>query len=455
MRIYNDILETIGRTPLIRLNRIVRGTGTVVVKHEAFNPGGSIKDRIALHMVNKAVERGDLPDGGTIIECTSGNTGLGLAMTAAVRGYKAILTMPDKVAPEKASLLRAFGADVKVAPTAVEPDDPRSYYSIARRLHEEIDNSFHANQYENLDNPETHYLTTGPEIWEDTGGKITHFVAGVGTGGTITGISKYLKERKPDVRVVGADPVGSLYYEYFHTGKVGEAHTYKVEGVGEDIIPGTVDFDYVDDVLQAGDRESFATARRLAREEGIFSGSSAGMVMHVALRVAETLGPDDLMVVLIPDTGERYLSKVYNEDWLRENQLLDSGLSQSAGEILSRKRATVSDLVTIDAASTVQDAVTLMQQHEVSQVPVVKDGAIVGSVREATVIQALMGGGAATQLVETIMEAAFPIVDRSSPADEIFALLSRGTPAVMVPDENGEHRIITKWDLLHLISGKR
>ncbi|MGE3165172.1 MAG: pyridoxal-phosphate dependent enzyme [Planctomycetota bacterium] len=456
MRIYDNILDTIGRTPLIRLNKIVQSAGVVCVKHEAFNPGGSVKDRIAVHMINEAEKRGDLKPGGTIIECTSGNTGMGIALLASVRGYKAVLAMPDKVAPEKAALLRAFGADVKIAPTAVEPDDPRSYYSVAKRLSQEIQNSFYPNQYQNLDNPAAHYQTTGPEIWDDTDGKITHFVAGCGTGGTITGIAKYLKERNPNVKVIGADPVGSLYYEYFHTGKLGHAHTYKVEGVGEDIIPGTMDFDYVDDVIQIGDRECFATARRLTRLEGIFSGSSAGLAMAVALQVARTLQPNDLMVVLIPDTGERYLSKVYNEDWLRENQLLDSGLDFTAGEILARKSSGVGELVTIDAEAKVVDAIGSMHSQDVSQLPVVRGGQIVGSVREATVLHAMLGGvDAKSRSVSSVMEPPFPVVEASTPADEIFALLSRETPAVMVPDERGQLRIVTKWDLLQLVSGKR
>lgn len=455
MKIYDNILQTIGGTPLIRLNHIAPSAGTVVVKHEAFNPGGSIKDRIAVHMIDEAEKRGDLKPGGTIIECTSGNTGLGIAITAAVRGYKAILTMPDKVATEKIDLLKAFGAQVKVAPTAVEPDDPRSYYSIAKRLAKEIPGSFYPNQYDNMDNPETHYRSTGPEIWEDTDGKITHFVAGMGTGGTISGVARYLKEKNPNVQIVGADPVGSLYYEYFHTGKLGEAHTYKVEGVGEDIIPGAIDLKIIDDVLQAGDRECFATARRLAREEGIFSGSSAGLVMHVALRVAKTLKPDDLMVVLIPDTGERYLSKVYNEDWLRENQLLESSLAGSAGEILSRTHGRDARIITIDANARVIEAIELLQAHNISQVPVTEGDKVVGSIREATVIETLMRGEAATEKpVAEVMEKPFPVVERSAAADEIFTLLSHKTPAVLVPDESGTYRIVTKWDLLHLVSGQ-
>jgi len=454
MKIFDNILETVGNTPLIRLNKIARHSqGQVVVKHEAYNPGGSIKDRIALNMINEAEKRGDLKPGGTIIECTSGNTGLGIAMTASVRGYRAILTMPDKVAVEKAQLLRAFGAEVFICPTAVEPDDPSSYYSVAKRLHSEIENSFYPNQYDNPDNPDAHYKSTGPEIWDDTDGKITHFVAGCGTGGTISGIGRYLKEKNPDIQIIGADPVGSLYYDYFHTGKLGEAHTYKIEGVGEDIIPEAMDFDVIDDVRQCTDRAAFTMARKMARREAIFSGSSAGMVMEVALDVAKSLQQDDLMVVLIPDTGERYLSKVYNEDWLRENQLLGSGIAIDAGGIIARKKSRA-PLTTVNANQNLRDAIELMRKQAISQLPVEHNGEIVGSLREGTIIPLLLEGEDAmnTSAAEA-MEPPFPVVELDTDADALFNLLSRQVPAVLVPVEGG-FDIITKWDVLTTVSGK-
>ncbi len=457
MRIYENILETIGNTPLIKVNRLMQDyQGLTLIKHEAFNPGGSIKDRIAVHMVNAAERDGRLQPGGTIIENTSGNTGLGLAITAAVRGYKTIFTMPDKVAPEKSALLKSFGGDVRLCPTAVEPDHPDSYYSVAKRLSEEVEGAFYPNQYFNDANPETHYVSTGPEIWRDTDGKVTHYVAGMGTGGTISGTAKYLKEQNPDVQVIGIDPIGSIYAEYFRTGEIGEAHTYKIEGVGEDIMPSTIDFNFIDDVVQVTDRDAFRMARRLAREEAIFTGSSGGMVMVGALEVAKRLGPDDVMVVLIPDTGERYLSKVFNEDWLKENQLVDPGLAYTAREIVARKKAPFDETLTISPAASAREAITLMRERDVSQLPVVEDGQVIGGLREAGVIELLLKGPEATdQSVRHVMEKPFPVVEEWTPAEEIYQLLTQGYPAVLVPSDTGGFRLISKWDLIHTISGGR
>ncbi|MFN0060742.1 MAG: cystathionine beta-synthase [Planctomycetota bacterium] len=457
MKIYNNVLETIGSTPLVRLNRMTRGIkGTVVVKLEAKNPGGSVKDRIGVHMIDEAERTGRLKPGGTIIENTSGNTGLGLALTAAVRGYKAIFTMPDKVSAEKSSLLRAFGAEVILCPTAVTPEDPRSYYSVAKRLSIEISNSFYPNQYTNPMNPDAHYRTTGPEIWQDTDGKVTHVVAGMGTGGTITGISKYLKERNPKVRVIGVDPVGSIYTGFFRDGTMVGAKTYKIEGVGEDFMPTTIDFKYIDDVVQVGDREGFRTARRMSREEAVFTGSSGGMCMYGALQVMPQLKDGDLMVVLIPDTGERYLSKVYNEDWLRENQLIEPGILFTAREIVARKQDRHEQLITVAADTTVKEVVNVMREKDLSQVPVVDGGKLVGSVRESGVIELLLKGDKATsRKIREVMEKPFPIVDESADAECIYDLLSQGSPAVLVPSGASNYQIITKWDLIHSISGKR
>ncbi|MHC4925413.1 MAG: PLP-dependent cysteine synthase family protein, partial [Planctomycetota bacterium] len=321
MKIHDSILQVMGNTPLVRLQRITRGLRCqVVAKVEGQNPGGSVKDRIGIRMVEDAARRGLLRAGGTIIESTSGNTGVGLAIAAAIRGYRCIFTTNDKQSREKVDMLKAYGAEVIVCPPAVEPEDPRSYYSVAHKLAAEVPNSFYTNQYHNQANPETHVATTGPEIWEDTDGKITHFVAGLGTGGTIAGVGRYLKERNPDVKIIGVDPIGSLYHEFFKTGELGPAHVYDVEGIGEDFLPTTSDFSVVDDVVQVTDKDSFLAARRLAREEGIFAGGSAGSAIDGALRVARELGPDDLLVVLLPDRGERNLGKVYNDEWMRENQ---------------------------------------------------------------------------------------------------------------------------------------
>src|SRR5579862_8689749 len=323
----NNILETMGSTPLIRLNRLTKGLEPeIYVKADYMNPGGSVKDRIGKWMIDDAERRGVLKPGGTIIEGTSGNTGMGLALVAVTRGYKVVFTINDKQSREKIDLLKAFGAEVIVCPTAVEPEDPRSYYSVAKKLAREIPNSYYPNQYDNQSNPEAHYATTGPEIWDDTEGKITHFVCGMGTGGTISGVGKYLKEKNPKIKIVGVDPEGSLYYEFHKTGKIGKARTYVVEGIGEDFFPTTMHMNILDDVIQVNDEECFVVARRLAKSDGIFTGGSGGGALSATLRLAETLGPKDYVVTLLPDTGMRYLSKVYNEEWMRERGYTESNM---------------------------------------------------------------------------------------------------------------------------------
>ena len=334
----NHILEAIGRTPLVRLNRMAKDCqAEVYVKADYLNPGGSVKDRIGTTMIDDAERKGLLRPGGTIIEGTSGNTGMGLALVAAVRGYKMVFTITDKQSKEKIDLLKALGAEVIVCPTAVEPDDPRSYYSVAKKLAQEIPNSFYPNQYENPMNPEAHYPTTGPEIWEDSEGKITHFVCGMGTGGTVSGVGRFLKEKNPDIKIIGVDPVGSLYYEFVKTGKVGRARTYVVEGIGEDIFPSTMDFKVLDDVEQVTDRECFVVARSLVKSEGIFTGGSGGGCVSAALRVARRLPAGSFVVAFLPDTGMRYLSKVYSDEWMRERGYIESEVPLKAEDVVSAK----------------------------------------------------------------------------------------------------------------------
>jgi cystathionine beta-synthase len=450
-----SILDTIGQTPLVKLNRLAEGLRPLLLaKLEFFNPGGSVKDRIGIRMVEAAEADGRLKPGGTIIENTSGNTGLGLAIAAAIKGYRCIFTMPDKMSQAKVDLLRAFGAEVVITPTAVEPDDPRSYYSVARRLAEEVPNSFYPNQYDNQVNPLAHYETTGPEIWEQTDGRVTYLVAGMGTGGTITGAGRFLKERNPLVKVIGADPAGSLYYEKFHSGTVGRAHTYLVEGIGEDFFPTTMDLSVCDDVIQVSDRESFAAARKLARLEGIFSGGSAGTALHAALQVAAGCAPEDLIVVLIPDWGEHYLSKVYNDEWMRSNQMLEPA-RQAASTVLGAVKPRSRELITVEPTSLVFEAITLMKQHDVSQLPVVENGNIVGSVREDQIVELfLQHADTKNTAVKDVMGPAFPIVPAEADIDEVSKLLNRETPAVLVQTADGLD-ILSRFDLITYMTTAR
>jgi cystathionine beta-synthase len=452
---YNSILEAIGRTPLVKLNRLTRGAKAhVYAKCDFLNPGGSVKDRIGIAMIDDAERRGLLKPGGTIVEGTSGNTGMGLALLAAVRGYKAIFTMTDKQSREKVDLLKALGAEVIVCPTAVPPDDPRSYHSVAEKLTREIPGAYHPNQYQNPSNPEIHLRTTGPEIWEDTEGRITHLVCGMGTGGTITGVGRYLKEKNPTIKIIGADPVGSILYEFFHKGTVPKAETYKVEGIGEDFLPAALDFSVIDDVHQVSDKESFLWARRLARQEGIFAGGSAGTAMAAAMRVLPSLGQNDLMVVLIPDTGMRYLSKVYNNEWMRENRYLEPPVAVTAAEIAGAKsdRGGVPSLVTVAPSDTVRAALDRMRQYDFSQLPVFEDSAPVGALYEDRILSlALEGKDLSKLVVREAMGAAFPVVPASATIDQITACITRDCPAVFV-DMDGRFDILTKYDLLQAIA---
>src|SRR5687767_8852052 len=384
-RPYANVLETVGWTPLIRLNRVTRGIKTpVYAKAEFYNPGGSVKDRIGLPIIERAEREGTLKPGGTVVEGTSGNTGVGLAIAAALKGYRCIFTMPDKMSQEKVRLLRAFGAEVIITPTAVPPDHPENYLMVAKRIAKETPNAIFANQFYNDANPEAHFETTGPELWDQTEGRITHFVYAAGTGGTITGVGRYLKKRNKKIQVIAGDPVGSILAEMWRTnGKAKvEGVPYKVEGIGQDKIPGTLDMSVVDDFVTVTDKESFSMARRLTREEGLFVGGSSGLIVHVAVQLAQRLNDEKAMIVaILPDTGERYLSKVYSDEWMRENQMLEADRT-SLGHVLRNKDDHKTDIVSVTGGQTVRQALRLMHLHDVSQLPVMDGANCVGSVSD-------------------------------------------------------------------------
>src|SRR5277367_1570485 len=452
----NNILEAIGRTPLVRLNRINHGLKPqIYVKADYTNPGGSVKDRIGVTMIDDAEKRGLLKPGGTIIEGTSGNTGMGLALVAAVRGYKCVFTTTDKQSKEKVDLLKALGAEVIVCPTAVEPEDPRSYYSVAKKLAREIPNSYYPNQYDNPTNPEAHYLTTGPEIWEDTEGKITHFVCGMGTGGTISGVGKYLKEKNPKVRIVGVDPEGSLYYDFHKTGKIAKARTYVVEGIGEDFFPSTMHMDILDDVIQVNDEECFVAARRLAKSDGLFTGGSGGGCLSAALRVAQDLGPKDYVVVLLPDTGMRYLSKVYNDEWMRERGYVESSVRITAMEVVNAKQqmGKSREMVIARPYQTVFHALKTMQEQDISQIPVFEENLPIGTMYEDQILTlALQGKDLRKLVVREVMSKPMPKVPKTAPVERITYILSHENPAIFVEMDDSKFEILTKYDLMSTVA---
>ena len=453
-RWFHDNAQSIGRTPLVRLNRVTRGCPCpVLAKLESFNPGGSVKDRIGLAMVEAAVRAGRLKPGGTIVECTSGNTGVGLAMVAAIRGYHAVFCMPDKVSIEKVNLLKAYGAEVQLSPTAVAPESPESYYSVARRIARERPGAFLTDQYSNPANPEAHYQTTGPELWEQSGGQITHFVAGMGTGGTISGTGRFLKEKKASVQVVGADPVGSILKAYHETRKMTEPHTYKIEGVGEDFIPAATDFEVIDRVVACNDRDGLNMARRLAREEAVFVGGSSGMAAWVAIQVALALGPDDLVVVLLPDTGERYLSKVHNDAWMRDNHLLDPAVTR-VSDVVGAKTGRVPALLRLQVGEPVRRALALVEQHEVTQLPVFSGDEVVGTIYDSEILKGVLGDAATLDRpVESLMSESLPVVRSDQPVDDVTRLLAARNPAVLVREEGRVVGILTRFDMLQFIAG--
>ena len=455
--IHDSILSTIGRTPLIRLNQVSRGLRcTLAAKVEFFNPGGSVKDRIAVNIVEAAEREGRLKPGGTVVEATSGNTGVGLAIICAIKGYKSVFVMPDKMSTEKIRLLRAFGSKVVITPTAVAPDDPRSYYKVSERIVEETPNAILANQYHNPENPRSHYRTTGPEIWEQTAGAVTDVIIGMGTGGTITGVGRYLKERNPKIRIVGVDPMGSLLYETHKLGRVPDdphPKTYKTEGIGEDFLPTALDLAVVDEVIQVGDREAFLTTRRLVREEGIFCGGSSGTAVAAALRYCRNPEPDRLVVVLLPDSGSRYLSKVFDDDWMRENGFLESAWAgATAADVLATK--TLRDVIVAQPAETVSAIIQKMKAHDISQMPVIApDARLAGLVTEVDLLNYLVlgdknsPGDAIAEMVRTDVATLGP----DAPLESLMSVFVNRQVAVVMEDGRMTG-ILTKIDILDYVA---
>src|SRR5262245_6178025 len=453
---HESILEIIGNTPMVRLHRVGRGLRPLLLaKLEYLNPGGSVKDRIGIRMLEAAEREGRIKPGGTVIEGTSGNTGMGLALAAAIKGYQCIFTMPDKMSQEKIDALRALGAEVIVTPTEVEHDDPRSYHSVAQRLSREIPNSIYPNQYENPANTDAHYKTTGPEIWEQTAGKVTHVVIGVGTGGTITGVARFLKGKNPNIRVIGADPVGSIFAEMFRTGRKPQVQPYKTEGIGQTELPGNVDFSVIDELYAVPDKNAFLLTRQLARSEGIFAGGSAGSALFAAFKTAEKLTEDDVMVIIIPDSGTRYLSKIYNDNWMRENQFLEPRITVTAGQVVNDKQRRAEQLVSVPLGVTIEQAVNLMREHNISQVPVIEGGEVVGSISETRILDILVSDPVAkSKPVAEYMEKPFPVIAEDATIEEVAHNMDHRSAAVLVR-RGADFDIITKSDLIFYLTRQK
>lgn len=453
MKFAKNILETIGNTPLVKINKLTAELDCLVLaKVETFNPGNSVKDRMAIKMIEDAEADGRLKPGGTIIEGTSGNTGMGLALGAIVKGYKLICVITDKQSKEKMDILRAVGAKVIVCPTDVEPDDPRSYYSVSKRLGTEIPNSWYVNQYDNPSNAIAHYEQTGPEIWEQTQGKVTHFVVGVGTGGTISGVAKYLKEHNPNVKIWGVDTYGSVFKKYHETGifDENEIYSYITEGIGEDILPKNVDFSLIDGFTKVTDKDAAVYTRKLALEEGIFVGNSAGSAIKGVLQLKEHFKPEDVVVVLFHDSGSRYVGKMFNDDWMRERGFLDEEITKAVDLIKNHKDKS---LVIVRTEELVSHAIDRMKKYNISQIPVIDTTGFVGSVDESDLFRSyLEDKNIADKPIKSVMGKPYPIVKSSTPVDEVSKLITKDNHAVLVELENGKHHIITKHDIISNIN---
>ncbi len=448
MKYLESILESIGKTPLIKLNKLASPNGpTILVKAEYLNPGGSIKDRMALYIIEKAEREGLLKPGGTIVENTSGNTGMGVALVAAVKGYKAIFTMPDKMSTEKVNLLKAFGARVVITPTDVPPDSPKSYYETAKRIASETPNSFYINQYHNPDNIDAHYHLTGPEIYDQTEGNITHLVAGMGTGGTISGVGRYLKQKIPNIKIIGVDPIGSVFYDYFKSHKLIKPHVYKVEGLGEDMLTGALDFSVIDDMIQVTDQDCFLTARDLARNEGIFAGGSSGGALYAAFQVAKKANPEDIIVVILPDAGGRYLSKMYNDSWMSDNGFFP--LETMPGHVSELVENGHMAPVVIGAEKPIKDAIILMKEYNISQLPVRDNGDVIGMVYEIDLLRALAARtGSLDDPVRQVAERQISKVSPDEPISHLAEIFTEQGDAVLVMRDNNLIGVLTKIDLI-------
>ncbi|ESU23459.1 cystathionine beta-synthase [Flavobacterium enshiense DK69] len=452
MKYANNILETIGNTPMVKLNKITSEIDALVLaKVEYFNPGHSCKDRMALKMVEDAEADGRLKPGGTIIEGTSGNTGMGLALAAIVKGYKLICVITDKQSKEKMDILRAVGAKVVICPTDVEPNDPRSYYSVSKRLAEETPNSWYVNQYDNLSNTQANYEQTGPEIWEQTDGKVTHFIVGVGTGGTISGVAKFLKEKNPNIKIWGVDTYGSVFKKYKETGifDENEVYSYVTEGIGEDILPQNVNFDLIDGFTKVTDKDAAVYTRKLALEEGLFVGMSSGSAIKGLLQLKDEFGPDDVVVVLFHDSGSRYVGKIFNDDWMRDRGYLEDEITKAEDLI---KEHIDKPLVVVRTEELVSHAIDRMRKHKISQIPVIDVNGFVGSVDETDLFQSYVADkNVADKPIREVMGAAFPIVKLGTPVEEVSKLINKDNQAVLVDLGNGKHHIITKHDIINSI----